>query len=362
MGLEALSDEDLQAVKSGNLSKVSDAGLLALKTVGAGLEVGKRKAAAAPFDAGGETTDFLSSKGAPPWLAATGGTAANLGVHGLAMLAGGLGGAKVAEKTVTPVMDWGAHKLMQMAIRPMAGDLERGKVQPAIQTMLEQGYNPTNAGVAAMRQKGNEIIAPANAVQDASNKVINTNRSDQNLQALADRLMPGTNGPSNIRLLNEASARMHSHPNVDAAGLLSVPNAQAMKQANYREIGAKGYGENLDTQISRDALKAQTAALRRELEVAHPEIVKPNADAAELFNAANVSQRRALMEGNKDPVPFSAALALAHGNPAVALGLWGNSSAYAKAMAARLLYNTKEVPRAVAGGIGVAAGAPSEQR
>jgi len=312
----------------------------------------KKSIADAPYDVGGQATDWASQH-LPPWAAAGVGTAANLGMHIAPMLMGAGSG-----KAVQMPLEAAGKGLMRSAIKPALGDLERGKVEPAIRTMLEQGYNPTNSGVAAMREKAGGYLDAADRILQPSNKLVNVEKAEQNLQSLADRVGPGTRGPSKIQDLNAAAAELRAHPAVDDLGLMSVQDAQAMKQANYKDIGPNAYGLNVKEQTARDALKAQTAALRKGIEEAEPGVVPLNEKAGELLNAAKVSQRRALMEGNKDPLPFGASVATAMNNPVAALGMYANSSAAVKAMLARMLYSSGQAAPA----IGTAAGAGFDAR
>ena len=58
-----------------------------------------------------------------------------------------------------------------------------------------------------------------------------------------------------------------------------------------------------------------------------------------VINALKLSTRRAATEANKDVVPLGSSVATAVNNPAVAMGLYANSSAMLKAALARALYS-----------------------
>jgi len=133
-----------------------------------------------------------------------------------------------------------------------------------------------------------------------------------------------------------------------------------MKQANYKNLGDAAYGMDLKPAAERDALKELTRALKEGIEKAEPGVVASNQKIADLVNAIKVSQRRALIEGNKDIVPLGASVATALSNPVAALGLYANSSAAVKAALARLLYSgSKAIPQAAGAAIGGAVGAES---
>ena len=144
-----------------------------------------------------------------------------------------------------------------------------------------------------------------------------------------------------------------SHPSVDPLGTMSVQAAQAMKQGNYKALGDAAYGMGLKPAAERDAIKAVTAALKKNIERAEPAVAPINKEVSDLMNAIKVSQRRALIEGNKDIVPLGSSVATALNNPVAALSLYANSSAAVKAMLARMLYTGGST---TASGLGAAAG------
>lgn len=301
----------------------------------------------------GDAVSSAASHFLPPEGAAALGTAANVGIEAIPSFVGG-GWAGKAEGA----LQGAGRYFMQSAIRPLVSDLQRGKVPQAVETMLTQGYSPTNAGVAAMQNKAAEYSGQVKDILDQSNKVIPVSGASDNAAKLADKLRFGTQGPQKVEDVQNVVKQLYNHPAVDDAGLISAQDAQAMKQANYRDIGPSGYGLGLKEQTNRDSLKAITAALRQGIEDAHPEVADLNAKAGDLINAAKVSQRRALIEGNKDLLPIGAGVATALHNPAAALGLWANSSSAAKAMIARALYSgSRAIPRAVGNIAGLVAGA-----
>lgn len=305
----------------------------------------------------GDAVSSAASHFLPPGGAAGLGTAANVAIEAIPSFFGG-GMAAKAE----PLMQVAARGLMQSAIRPLTADLARGKVPGAVETMLEQGYSPTNAGVAAMRDKAAGYMDQVKNIVGGSNQVIPIDSARQKALALADQLRTGTQGVSKENDVQAIVQELANHPSVDNAGLMSVQDAQAMKQANYKDIGPSGYGLDVKAQTNRDALKAITQALREGIEGAHPDVADLNAKAGELINAAKVSQRRALIEGNKDPLPIASGVAAVLHDPVAALGLYANSSAAAKAALARALYSSSRyAPKAIGNVGGGVAGSISGQ-
>lgn len=315
------------------------------------------------YDLGGNTTDLLSKipvlRGAP---AAAIGTGANF----LAQAVPALFGGSLAAETATPALQTAGKTLMREAVKvPKNAALNSDKGERAINTLLEEGYNPTEAGVNAMRAKAAEYARQVGNILAPSKKVVSVAGPAQNAAAVADKIRLGTQGIQDAAPAEQVVSNLYAHPNVNPLGLMSVQDAQAMKQANYKSLGDAAYGLGLKPAGERDAVKAVSAGLRKVLESAHPEIAAPNAKAAELLNAAKISEARAVAAANANPVPMGPGLSLAFNNPWAALGLWGNTSSTAKALLARGLYNAgKAAPTAgFAGGayLGAQSGAADEE-
>ena len=286
------------------------------------------------YEAGGVVTDMGARAGLPPEVSGGAGYLANVGAQAIpALLGGALGSAS------KPTQQSLARGLMKSAIKPSAANLEKGKVPAAVETMLKGGYSPTNSGVAAMRAKISGLSADVDKVIAPSKKAIDLARATQNVSGVADKARSATMGVRDADTALEVGKQLMSHPSVDPLGTMSVQAAQAMKQANYKSMGDAAYGMGLKPAAERDAIKAITAALKKNIESAEPAVAPINAEISDLLNAVKVSQRRALMEGNKDIVPLGASVATALSNPVAALGLYANSSAAVKAMLARMLYS-----------------------
>ena len=134
---------------------------------------------------------------------------------------------------------------------------------------------------------------------------------------------------------------------------MTVPEAQAMKQATYRELGSKSYGEigAADT----EAQKQLARGLKEEISAAVPQVASLNAKQAELLNAAGILERRMLMQGNNNPLGLAA---LRMDSPLSALTFLADKSALAKSLAARALYSgSEQFPALLGRGVGGALGA-----
>ena len=307
------------------------------------------------YDIGAKVSDLASASKIPAPAAAALGTAANLGIQALPML----GGGEVA-KIATPAFEGAATGLMKSAIKPLAQDLERGRVPAAIQTMLEKGYSPTEGGVAAMRAKVGEYMDQVRQAIAPSSARVDLLGAANNLNQLKTKYGAGTLGEEKIAEINKVLQSLYEHPSVKGGYSMSVQDALAMRQANDKTLGSAAYGLGLKPDAERDALKGVNAALREGIATGVPSTVEPMGKAAELLNAIKVSQRRALIEGNKNPLSLGVSIATAARDPMAALSMWANSSAAAKAALARAAYSGSEaIPRTLGQIAGASVGAHS---
>lgn len=141
---------------------------------------------------------------------------------------------------------------------------------------------------------------------------------------------------------------------------LPVSAAQDMKQANYKRLTDASYGNGVVLPAEKDALKSLNAELKTQIEKAEPAVAPLNAEMSQLINAKKIGERRAMMELNKNPVSLPAVIAAAGHNPLMTLGMWANSSAWAKSATAHLLYKNPELIKDMARPIGQATGATAE--
>ncbi len=309
----------------------------------------------AAYNLGGKVTDATAPY-VPAKVAAGLGYGANVAAQALPVVVGAFGGSAVGK----PLMEETGRGFMKSAIKPSVANLDKGRVPQAVETMLEGGYSPTNAGVAAMRSKVSSLTEDLVNALAPSKGAVNIHPALENVAGVANQARAATMGAQDAKSALDVGKSLIAHPAVDDLGLMGVQAAQAMKQANYKSLGDAAYGMGLKPAAERDAIKAVTAALRQGIEQAEPAVAPINSKISDLVNAIKVSQRRALIEGNKDIIPLGASVATALSNPAAALGLYANSSAAVKSMLARMLYSgAKAVPQAAGGAIGGVIGAQS---
>lgn len=135
---------------------------------------------------------------------------------------------------------------------------------------------------------------------------------------------------------------------VDKSGArIPVQLAQSIKQGTYRAIGDKGYGELKGAEI--EAQKALARGLKEEISSAVPSVGPLNAREGTLINAANIAERRALLQDNNN----IGGLAWLTHDPVAAAGFIADKSSLLKSILARAMYSGS---RTIPGTVGAAAG------
>jgi hypothetical protein len=227
----------------------------------------------------------------------------------------------------------GAEILMQSAIKPTLKQLESGQAKTAVDTLLELGINPTNAGVETLKSRISGINQKIADALTSSNAIVNKEKVLQRLgdveSKFANQVAP-TSDVNAIRNIGEefmASNRpMIEMPQQN----IPVQLAQKLKQGTYKVLSGK-YGEA--GSASTEAQKALARGLKEEIASEVPAIAGLNAEESKLITTLKVAERRALMEMNKNP----AGLALLASDPKSALAFMADKSAAFKSLAARMI-------------------------
>lgn len=254
-----------------------------------------------------------------------------------AKVAGELGTAvgNVASTATTAT----AKRLMQSAIKPTIAQIKSGDAATAVETLLGYGINPTEGGVNKLRAlidaKNTEIaneIAASGATVDKQN-VLGALGGVR--QKFGNQVSPTGDLASIQRVADDFAA----HPNVPGNDI-PVQVAQDMKQGTYRVLKDK-YGQMGSAET--EAQKGLARGLKDEIATAVPAVGPLNAEESRLITTLNVSERRALMEMNKNPMGLAA---LAH-NPMNFAMFMADKSALFKSLAARLINSTASAPNAI---------------
>ena len=295
----------------------------------------KDPASFAGYEIGGKVTDWTGSPMA--------GYAANVATQALPVVLGG----EVAKLT-KPLFEKGAKSLMQSALKPTLKQLETGEAQTAVNTLLKEGINPTEGGVAVLRSKSKEVgqqLADALRNSTATVKVGDVGKPlTDTLTAATRQVNPG----DDVEVIKNAWNQFRNlHPLVGGKQDIPVQLAQQLKTGTYKQLSDK-YGELGSASV--EAQKALARGLKDEISAAVPGVSALNARQSELLQTLDVAERRALMELNKNP----AGLALIAPTKSQLVAFLADKSALFKSLLARIMYSGSEtIPANVArGGIG----------
>ena len=310
----------------------------------------------AAYNAGGKVTDIGSNLGLPPQVSAGLGFGANVLTQAIPTFIG----AQLGKQSIQPLLQSGAKRIMQSAVKPTLADLKSGDAAKAITTMLKEGYNPTESGVRAMQAKIDELAAQVKNAISNSTATVNKYAVGNRLMDALNRFKAQVNPKADMNAIESAWNEFLSHPDLAGKTTMPVQLAQQMKTGTYNAIGNRPYGEL--SGASTEAQKQLARGLKEEISAAVPQVAPLNAREAELINARNIAQRRALMSGNRNP----AGLAPLAGHGIGTVGFLADRSDLIKALLARLLYSGSGIfgtgTGAVAGGLlGASSGMPPDQ-
>lgn len=230
------------------------------------------------------------------------------------------------------------EKLMQSALKPTLQQLQSGKAATAVKTMLEEGVNPTEAGVQKLQSKiadiNTQIADILGSYKGSVNKSDVLKRIDEVKAKFATQATP----TADLNIIDNAvNDFIASHPEK-----IPVELAQRIKQGTYKVLSGK-FGEQGSALT--ETQKGLARGLKEEIATKIPEISGLNARESKLIDTLNVVERRALMELNKNPV----GLTWLAENPMAAAGFMADKSALAKSLLARMIYNAQKATSGIGG-------------
>jgi hypothetical protein len=240
---------------------------------------------------------------------------------------GGVIGSKIEDAA-----SGAAERLMQSAIKPTIKQLKNGDAAVAIRTLLDYGINPNAAGVAKLRDMIgglNDQIADqiANSTATIKKSDVMTRLSDIG-KTFSNQVSPS----SDLAAIQRVGDDFANHP-VYPGDDLSVQAAQALKQGTYKTL-AKKYGQMGGAET--EAQKGLARGLKEEIANAVPDVAGLNAEESKLITTLNVTERRALMELNKNPMGLASLAA----NPKGFAAFMADRSSLFKSLAARMISNS----------------------
>lgn len=125
---------------------------------------------------------------------------------------------------------------------------------------------------------------------------------------------------ADLAAIDKVIADFMTHPSFKgdaAAAIMTLPEAQAMKQGTYRVLGGKAYGEV--GSASSEAQKAIARGLKEEIAAKAPAVGPLNAQESRLITLEKALQDRARTAGHADPFKLGEQVLAAGAQPKAAL-------------------------------------------
>jgi hypothetical protein len=240
-------------------------------------------------------------------------------------------GGGIGKSVASPIARSSAEHLMTSALKPTLEAARTGKAARAIQTMLDEGISVTKGGMQKLRGKIDELNQEIKQRIAQSTATVNKRQVVRYLDDLTNRLKTQVNPQSDLASIRKSFEDFMRHPQLRGKSDIPVQQAQELKQGTYRALSEKAFGEEKSTSI--EAQKALARGLKEGIAQKVPEIAGLNQKESALLNALNVTERRMLVELNKNP----AGLSLLSKNPASAIAFMADRSAAFKSLLARLI-------------------------
>jgi hypothetical protein len=241
-------------------------------------------------------------------------------------------GAEYVAPKIIKGAESSAKWLMQSALKPTLEQLKSGQAKTAVDTLLEYGISPTRKGVDILKTKIDDFNTQIN--ERIANSTATISRDDvlTSLQRVKQRFGEQADPVSDLLAIEKTGENFAaSHPKQ-----LSVQLAQKLKRGTYKALSGK-YGE--EGAASVEAQKALASGLRKGIGDKVEGVNALNAEEARLLNTLEVTERRALMEMNKNP----GGLALLTQSPEQFALFMADKSAAFKGLLARILYKSSKV-------------------
>jgi hypothetical protein len=289
---------------------------------------------------GGAITGAASAGLVDPEQAATGGGIGAV-APGAIQVAGKVGHA--IGSGVSSASDAISSRLMQSAIKPTIKQLQTGDADIAAQTLLKFGINPNKAGVEKLRAMIGEKNAEIAARIAGSTATIDKGKVVGALGDVRQKFSAQVSPTGDLNAIQGVADDFMNHPGLLGSSI-PVQDAQKMKQGTYKVLAGK-YGEA--GSASTEAQKALARGLKEEIAAAVPEVGALNAAESQLITTLKVTERRALMEMNKNPVGLAA---LAN-NPVGWAAFMADKSALFKSIAARMVRSAQQGATGAAQGL-----------
>lgn len=248
------------------------------------------------------------------------------------------GAISAGSPLISELFNRGANKLMMSAIKPAKSELESGAGQKAVNTMLEEGVNPTlhrtifGRGLDTLENKIGELNNQISTIIQNSKGTISKSQVIGYLDDLLNKAKHSLDWKSDTAAVQAVKDQLLEHPLATGENI-PVQLAQKLKQGTYKSIGTKNFNEIGG--YTKEALRAGAKGLKEG--IANVENVGAlNAKESDLINALDVAESRAYQALKNNP----AGIAGLAENPMQFAAMMADRSDAFKALIARMLYQT----------------------
>lgn len=222
-----------------------------------------------------------------------------------------------------PAAEW----LMKSALKPSAAQHLSGEAQTAADTLLKYGINATKGGAEKLQGMIDNIDSQIEQVIASSNKSVDKNLVLNRLNQERQRLMNQASPLEDLAAADTVEAGFRNHPLLPT-DQIPIQLAQDLKRGTYQQLRKK-YGQV--GSASDQSQKAVARGLKEEIALAEPAVSPLNAEQQKLIDTLKVTERRAGMDQNKNPLGLSGFAQ----TPSQFLMTMADKSALAKSLAAR---------------------------
>lgn len=245
-----------------------------------------------------------------------------------------------APKLLQSPLNYGANKLMMSAIKPAKSELASGAGQKAVQTMLEEGVNPTinrtifGRGLDTLELKIGALNNEISNIITNSNKSISKASVINYLDDLLEKAKYSLAPESDMAAVQAVKNQFIAHP-LATGTEIPVQLAQKLKQGTYKSIGTKNFNELGG--FTKEALRAGAKGLKEGIAEVEP-VNLLNAKESQLINALDVAESRAYTALKNNPVGIAGLST----DPIQFAGMMADRSDAFKALIARMMYQSSK--------------------
>lgn len=250
-------------------------------------------------------------------------------IGGAFPVAGAAGG--VAGNALNKATDWTSKKLMNSALKPTIAMHRTGAAQAAVQTLLDHGINVTKGGVEKLRSLIDDIDTQVSDKIANSTATVSKQKALNTLDDVRSQFAKQVDPTPDLNAIQGVADRFAQHPSLPSDAI-PVQLAQELKQGTYSVLKKK-YGQMGSADV--EAQKGLARGLKEGIADAVPEVAGLNAQEAKLLKALDVTERRAFMNLNNNPMGIAGIAALV--DPRAWAVMMADKSDLFKSLAARAI-------------------------